>query len=157
VDDVVAVDGEVAAEVAEAEEQLDRLVEAEADDVLARALRRARSRRGAIDAQDLEFLQVDVDRMLPAAGIVHEPPSLGRVALHPEADLVAVREAAVHGPLAVLTLEAERARDARRLRGVGQIAEMRAGVGVHTAVGHGVPDTELQELVPLARRAQLVL
>src|SRR4051794_39367694 len=121
VDGVVTVDRIAADHVAEPDEQLDALVLAQLDDVLARELDASRLHRDAVAAEDAEFLEVDVQRMLPASGRVHEDPPLELVALRAEAERRAVHELAVHLPAAVAALEAERPRDPRRGRAdVGQ-------------------------------------
>ena len=79
-----------------------------------------------------------MDGVLPAPGVVLQDPAFRRVPVHREADLVAVREATVHGPLAVLPLEAEPARDPGGWPG-GQGVEPHGRVGrVDAVVAHGV-------------------
>src|SRR5207244_2743902 len=100
VHDVVTVHRVSAEEVSEAEEDPDLLVALEPDDVLPGDLVGGRS--GSIPGQDAEFLEMDVDRMLPVTGIVPEDPDLGGAPPRRGADLVDVEELAVDRPGAVL-------------------------------------------------------
>src|SRR2546426_6846728 len=111
-DRIVAVHGPAAAEVTEAEEQLDLLIEPEPGDVLAAKLDVAAPDELVIAADHLELFQVDVDGMLPAAGVVLDDPALGGVALDREAEARAVGELLIDCPLAVAALEPEGPRDA---------------------------------------------
>ena len=154
----------VAAEVPEAHHQLDLLVELQPDDVLPGEFDVPPRDQLPVAPDDLELLQVNVDRVLPAPGVVLEDPPFRRVPVHREADLVAVHEAAVDLPLAVAPLEAEPARDSRSRPG-GQGVEPHGRVGrIHAVVAHGVAhEPELHEHVlalargqDLARRAPAV-
>src|SRR5437762_11841972 len=103
---VVAVHGIVPPEVPEAHHQLDLLVELQLDDVLPGEFDVPPLDQLPVAPDDLELLQVNVDRVLPAPGVVLEDPPFRRVPVHRKADLVAVHEAPVDLPLAVAPLEA---------------------------------------------------
>src|SRR5438552_16321146 len=104
---VVAVHRIVAAEVPEAHHQLDLLVETQLYDILPGEFDVPRLDQLPVAPDDLELLQVNVDGVLPAAGVVLQDPPFRRVTVHREPDLVAVHEAPVDLPLAVAPLEAE--------------------------------------------------
>jgi hypothetical protein len=69
-----------------------------------------------------EFLEVDVNRVLPAAGNVPEDPPLRRIALDGETESRAVHQLVVDRPLAVRAIEPERARQP------DPIGRIRAGI-----------------------------
>src|SRR2546422_3803154 len=73
---VVAVLHEHPAEVPELHGDLDASVRAEAIDVLAPLLPRRHVARAAVALEDLPLLEVDMDRMIPAAAVVHQVPDL---------------------------------------------------------------------------------
>src|SRR5438552_8545434 len=161
---VVAVHGIVPPEVPEAHHQLDLLVELQPDDVLPGEFDVPPLDQLPVAPDDLELLQVNVDRVLPAPGVVLQDPPFRRVPVHREADLVAVEELPVDLPLAVAPLEAEPARDPRgRPRGQGVEPHRRVG-RVYAVVAHAVAhEPELHEHVlalaggqDLARRAPAV-
>src|SRR5437667_64392 len=108
---VVAVHGIVPPEVPEAHHQLDLIVEPHLDDILPGELHVTRLDHPTVVLHDLELLQVNVDRVLPATRVVLQDPPFRRVPVHREADLVAIHEASVDLPLAVAALEAKLARD----------------------------------------------
>src|SRR5206468_11781035 len=178
VDRVVAVHGPAAPEVTEAKEQLDLLVEPEPGDVLAAEFDVAAPDEPVVAPHHLEFFEVNVDGMLPAAGVVLDDPAFGGVALDREAEARAVGELLIDRPLAVAALEPERARDPdavflgggivgrpRRCADRRERALLagRAAVGIHLGgrqarVGRrGVAgDPELHEEVAVARGKDLV-
>src|SRR5260370_31196318 len=80
---VVAVHGPVAAKIAEAEEELNRLVERQATDVFPRVFH---PRNPSRPLQDPELFQMDVDGMLPATGVVPYYPPFRGVSLARETD-----------------------------------------------------------------------
>src|SRR5262245_26404740 len=112
VDGVVAVHRIAAAEIAEPHDQLDLLVELQSHDILPREFHVAALNLTAVAPDDPEFLQVDVNRVLPAAGAVPQDPSLGGVALNGETEPRAVHQLSVDLPLTVAALEPEAARQA---------------------------------------------
>src|SRR3989449_4379764 len=73
---VVAVLHEHSAEVPELHGDLDASVRAQAIDVLAPFLPGRHVARAAVAFEDLPLLEVDVDRMIPAAAVVHQVPDL---------------------------------------------------------------------------------
>src|SRR5262249_5006192 len=103
--------GPAASEVTEAEQELDLLVESQPGDVFAPEFDVTAPDELVVAADHLKFFEMDVDRMLPAAGVVLDDPALGSVALDREAEARAVGELLVDRPLAVASLEPERARD----------------------------------------------
>jgi hypothetical protein len=102
-----------------------------ARDVLARELHVARPDRDAVAAEDAELLEVDVDRVLPAARVVLEDPPLRR---WPEREAEAVQS--MNWPFtchaAVAALEPERPREAaaRWLMSGSEIGANTASVAV---------------------------
>src|SRR5215468_10883175 len=101
---VVAVHGITSQEIAEAEEDLHRLVVAKLNHVLTRFLDCQR-RRSAIAGNDLVLLKVDMNRMHPASGAVDQGPQLGGVLSYGEPVDAAIGELAVDLPLSVAALE----------------------------------------------------
>ena len=88
------------------------------------------------------LLEVDVDGVLPVVARVLDDPVLRGVLRHGEAQLVAARELVVDDPLAVVAVELEVARDARR-DDRGQLVEGRMSRGVDAVVGRRRADAEL--------------
>src|SRR5262249_38223671 len=121
-----------------------------------RVLDRAASDGPPVALQELELLEVDVDRVLPAAGAVLEDPVLGGVAAHAVADAVAAHELAVDLPLAVPALEAEVAREARFLGLVGELVEGRLARGIDAVVPDTIADAELEQEVARAGTEDVV-
>src|SRR5205085_784597 len=141
---VVAVHGPVPLEVAEAEEECGVLVELKPRDILARDLYVGDAGPGGADAastpaeravtrgvvigaaaaavtasvddpaQNLVFFKMDVNRVLPVIPRISQDPVLRAVLGDGEAQLVTVGEPVVDDPLAVVAVEDEVARDARR-------------------------------------------
>src|SRR5689334_6960681 len=109
-DRVVTVEGIATLHVTELDEDLDLLV-GEDHDVLPRELDVAGLDRHTVATEDPEFLEVDVDRMLPTARVVLDDPPLEGVPLRGEAEPGAVHELAVDLPAPAAALEAERAGD----------------------------------------------
>src|SRR5262249_57902371 len=101
-----------------------------------------RRRWRAVSVEDLEFFQMNVDWVLPAAGVVLQDPVLRSVLLHGEADGCAIGELPVDGPLPVITLKAEAAGHARR-NNRGKLVEGGIGSRIDTAVGYNSPQPEL--------------
>src|SRR4030095_11358269 len=150
---IVAVHGVAPHEIAEAEEQFDVVVLSQPDDILTAPL--DRSRRVPVAADDLELLEVNVDRVLPVKAAL-QIPLLCRVSLHAETDLVAVEEFVVDDPLAVSPVELELPTlvhcSPRR-----HIVEVRVGSGVYASVSYWVGNhSELKHLITLARRQNVV-
>src|SRR5437016_3136257 len=108
VHDVVAVHGIPPVEVPEAHEEPDLFVALQPHDVLPGHL--VGRRRDAVAREDAELLEMDVDRVLPVAGVVLQDPDLGRALPRRRTDLVHVEELAVDRPGAVLPLEPPRPR-----------------------------------------------
>src|SRR2546426_1731397 len=73
---VVAVLHEHPAKVTELHGDLDTSVRAEAIDVLAPLLPRRHAAGTSVSLEDLPLLEVDVDRMIPVAAVVHQVPDL---------------------------------------------------------------------------------
>src|SRR5438105_4509308 len=164
VDGVVAVHGIGALVVAEAHDQLDLVAWTQLDRVLAPVLHRAGQDGLAVVPEDAELLQVDVDGVLPASGVVLEDPALHGVLLHREAEVGARHELAVDLPLTVAPLETEGPGetgglvvDGRQADGTedvvvgrgGDVGE-RHGLGVEAGVDHlRSHQPEFDEGVPL--------
>src|SRR5205823_12261977 len=92
------------AEVPEPHHDLNLLVESKTHHVLPGEFHVAALNQPAVPPDDPEFLQVDVDRVLPPAGIVPQDPPFRGVALDGEAEARAV-ELAVDLPLTVAAFE----------------------------------------------------
>src|SRR2546422_903056 len=73
---VVAVLHEHPAKVSELHGDLDTSVRAEPIDVLAPLLPRRHAAGTSVSLEDLPLLEVDVDRMIPVAAVVHQVPDL---------------------------------------------------------------------------------
>ncbi|MCY1550679.1 hypothetical protein D9M68_869490 [compost metagenome] len=106
-DEVVAVHGVFAEEVAKAQEDLDGHVLAQHVDVLATLLV---GRNGDVLplhrlADDASLLEVDMDGVVPAIFGVHQLPHFRAVLAYPRADKGRVKEPAIHRPHAVLAFE----------------------------------------------------
>src|SRR5437879_4920184 len=106
VNHIVAVHGVALQEVAEAQEDLDLLVEPQARHILAAALHQRWL--PAVARQDLEFFKVNVDGVLPAPGAVPQYPDLSSPLDRRGADSIVVEEFAVDGPLAVCSVKLPR-------------------------------------------------
>ena len=144
---VVAVHRIAPDEITETEEQFNVIVLAEPHDILAASL----DCRGrvSVSADDLMFFEVNVDRVLPVKPAL-EIPRFRRVALHPEANIVTVKELVVNDPLAVSPVELELP---ALLRGCSRrhVVEMRVGRRIDTGIGDRIGnDTEFEYLVSLA-------
>ena len=115
------VHGIAAAEIPEPHHEFDLFVESQPHDVFAAGFHVPALDLLAVAADDAELLQVNVDGVLPSAGVVPQDPSLGGVALHGEAETRAVHELAVDLPLAVSALEAEGARQTDSIGSSGSV------------------------------------
>ena len=93
-------------EVTEVEIDIDPIVGAEHDHVLAHAVLPDR-RRPAVARQDLKLLHVDVDGVTPAPAAVGQRPHLACVDLDRGIGLVHVEDISVHGPAAAGAIEHE--------------------------------------------------
>src|SRR5262249_2288548 len=104
-DSVMAVRRVVALEVAEAHGDEIILVELEAYYVFARYLHCRR--RCSISVQYPEFLQMNVDGVLPTSGAVHNVPVFRCVLFHRESDHSAISKLSIDGPLSIAAFELE--------------------------------------------------
>ena len=86
VDGVVTVQRIAARHVAKPDENLDLIDEPQLYNALARELDVSGPDRHAVAAEDAEFHGVDVDRMLPVAGVVLDDPPLRGVGMRREAE-----------------------------------------------------------------------
>src|SRR3984957_2522121 len=120
-------------------------------------------RSHSVAAQDLVFLQVDVDRVRPVSRQVREQPLLDAVLLHGEAEhlrrlatrsvipVPAIEELAVDGPLAVQAVKLERAHDPGLDLSAGQLVVSGLRRRIHAVVPHvGTGYLELQDEVALS-------
>src|SRR5215813_4567227 len=129
----MAVQRVAAGPIAEPEKELYALVRMQLGHVLSGLL--DRQRRGhAVARQNLMLLQMNMDRVRPVACCVCKEPVLDTVLLDTEADVVAVHELAVDGPLSIQAVELEGPGDTRSGGRVRQRVE-RLGGGVRAAVG----------------------
>src|SRR5262249_49824093 len=103
--EVVAVHRIPAEEIAEPEEKMHRVIELDPHHVFSRCL--YERRRRSVPGQDLEFFEMDVDRMLPAARAVHQDPVFNRILSDFESRRVAVGESAVDSPHPIISFEIE--------------------------------------------------
>src|SRR6266571_3245852 len=166
---IVAVHGPVALEVAETEEERICFVELEPSDVLpcdlhgryavgigatvaavagvpARVLEFGSIMVSAGNsAQNLVLFQMDMDGVLPVVSWVNENPIFGAVLLHGEAVHRAVGKLLVDDPLAVVAVEDEVARDARR-HDAGQRIERGPRGGINAIVSGRGADLKLQTI-----------
>ncbi len=156
VNDVMAMYGVSPDKVAESEKHLRLHVVLQSEHVLAPRLNDPGSLRSlVVDPERLEFLEVHVNRVLPAARVVLENPSLDRVTLDGEADIVARCELPVDSPLTVVPLEPENACDQRRCGRGREVIKVnclaRGDIrGVDAVVGHDwTIDDDLQDLIAL--------
>src|SRR4051812_1132228 len=142
--DVVAVEDVGAAEVDELHRDADRLGGSERDDVLGAGL--VGLGRASVAIEHLELDEVRVDRVQPAAGLVDEPPDLGRAEPGKRGDAVGGEQLVVDHPGAVPALKLPVA-GADRVGGVRDRSGTEGGGGfegparVGAAVqGHYPPD-----------------
>src|SRR5216683_402954 len=170
---VVTVHWVVSREVAEAEEERVRFVELEPGHVFARHLHYRHAvrvdpaihpRPAAVSvstvssralpfmpavkatrqpAQDLMFLEVDVNGMLPVAARIDKRPVFGAVLRHGEAEDVAVGKLIIDDPLAVLAVKDEVARNPRS-HDAGQLVEGWPGRRINAAIADGGANPELE-------------
>ncbi len=96
-------------------------------------------------AQDLVFLQMDVNGMLPVAARVDNRPVLGAVLRHREAEDVAVGKLIIDNPLAVLAVKDEVARNPRS-HDAGQLVEGWPGRRIYAAIGDRGANPELEAI-----------
>src|SRR5216117_2652147 len=155
VHDVVAGDRISAVEVAEAEVDHVGIARLEPRHVLAPFLDQRRGRRRpAVDRQRLEFLEVDMDRMVPARALVLYRPSLVGILQDLEAYVIAGEDLLIDLPVAPV-LEHEGALDPHRIGRVRETVERRDGGRVlAVVVHHGTVDNDLQDQIALPRGKQ---
>ncbi len=140
-------------EIAEAEINLYVIVLAKSDDVLAASFDQRRCL--TVSFENLVFLEVNVDRMRPIESAL-EFPNLCRVALHPEANIIAVKEFVVDYPLAIPPVEFEAAPNPF-CYSRWHLVESGVGGRIYAVVCHCVGNhTELEHLVPLAGGQNIV-
>src|SRR6185369_13310927 len=152
-DHVVAMHRIAPYKVAETEEQLDVIVLSQPHDVLAASLDRCR--RVSVSADNLVFLEMNVYGMFPVKAAL-QIPRFRRVALHAEANIIAVKEFVVDDPLAISPVELELPA-LLRCGSRWSVIEVRIGSRIHAAVGHRVGNySELEHLVSLARRHNVI-
>src|SRR6266567_2374468 len=96
-------------------------------------------------AQDLVFLQMNVDGVLPVVAGVDQNPVLCAVLRHCEAQLIAVSKLVVDDPLAVVAIKDEVPCDARR-DDARQLIERRMCCRVNAIVADGGADPELDTI-----------
>src|SRR6266699_591588 len=96
-------------------------------------------------AQNLMFLQVNVDGVLPVVARVHQDPVLRAVLRNGEPQFVAVGKLVVDYPLAVIAIKDKIPRDAR-CDHTWQLVERRMRRRVNTVVGDGGADPELDTI-----------
>src|SRR6266571_4135335 len=96
-------------------------------------------------AQDLMLLQMNVDRVLPVVAWVDQDPVLRAVLRNGEPQFVAVGKLIVDYPLAVIAVEDEVPRDARR-DDARQLIERRMCRRVNTIVGYRAANSELDTI-----------
>src|SRR5439155_1761402 len=139
----------------------DASARAEAIDVLAPPLRRRHVAFASVE--DLALLEVDVDRMIPAAAVVHQVPDLAgaeprrrrnppevRVelvsAIRPDAPGAAERSGRVVGRLVGAISELEGTRPRHGNGGQVRVRDQRGGHLAHVGLGRISDDAELEEL-----------
>ena len=122
--------------IAEAEINSHIIVFTESYDILSASF--DQRRRIAVARENLVLLKVDVDRMGPIES-AFELPNLRRVALDPEANVVAVKQFIVDHPLAVPPVKLETPRDTFCHAG-RHLVEGRVGRRIHAIVSHRVGD-----------------
>src|SRR5262245_38520044 len=94
---------------------------------------------------------MDVDWVLPIGPVVDDYPVFRCVQRHRVADIAAVRKLVVDGPLTVVPIELEVARDPRR-DDARQLIELRVGCRIDTVIRYGSADLELHAIGALASR-----
>src|SRR5262249_24220738 len=143
-------------EIAEAEEEADLFVEAQAHYILAANL--IKGRRLTVAREYLEFFEVNVNGMLPAAGVILQDPYLRSPLLYAEAGFVTVDELSINLPLTVPSFEAERSSYSRLIDGRGrQVVELGNSRRVLAVVGHRRKhNVESEYLITLARGQYII-
>ena len=91
---------------------------------------------------------MNVDGVLPVVAWIDQDPVFRAVLFHSEAELIAVRKFIIDYPLAIVAVENEVPRDARR-NDAWQLIERRMRRRVNTIVGDGGADPELDAILAI--------